>query len=621
MGSQRYQQLCPITVGAVSPRTLRFGGTINERYNAANVPKFEESPLIGRLPTVLSFVLLCICSQTRLAGEEQSREVRSDTSHSAIVGKVSVTQRPKGLTIEIAVSAPVVPTSDRLTNPDRLVFDFPGCELEGANRHIPVNIGLVGELRISLFRVQPPVTRVVVASKSPVDFQVKPSGNAVVIEITFPNAVPDTAASTRQAPSVEGEHAATASIPERQPGRELAGRAAERQPSAYSLQAKAKALNIEDLQALEDKAESGDPGSQTTLALAYHAGVLLKRDDAEALRLLHKAADHGFMAAQESMGIFSEMGIGLEQPAPAEALDWYKKAARQGSVDAATNIALMYADGRGVPRDPAQALSWFRQAAEGGDSAAQYNLALIYERGDAIPPDKKESIRWRTAAADQNVLPAILDLARIYMHPPDSTPPDINRAIHYYEKAADLGSGIADAILGTIFANGMQGKPDYDQSVKWYRKAAEQGQPDGEFGLGLRYALGQGVPLDLEEARRLFTAAADQGQVDAQYDLAIVYEEGKGTPADQSLAEHFYQLAANQGMPKAQFRLGRLLASKQQSRSDRVSAYKWLMLAQDSIKESSAVLSDLRKSMNEQEITEAEREVDTWRLAQRGTRR
>ena len=576
--------------------------------------------MIGRLPTVLSFVLLCICSQTRLAGEEQSGEVPSDTSHAAIAGKVNVTQRPKGLAIEIALSAPVVPTSDRLTNPDRLVFDFPGCGLQGTNRHVPVNIGPVRELRISLFRVQPPVTRVVIASKSPVDFQMKPLENNVVIEVTFPNAAPDTT-STRQAPSLEGEHAARERVPQRQPGHELARRGVEKQPSAYSLQAKAKALNVDDLQALEDKADAGDSESQTTLALAYHVGILLKRDDAEALRLLHQAADHGFMAAQESMGIFSEMGIGLEEPAPAEALDWYKKAARQGSLDAATNIALMYADGRGVSKDPVQAMSWFRQAALGGDPAAQYNLALIYERGDAIPQDKKESIRWLIAAADQNVLPAMLDLARTYMHPPDSTPPDIDRAIHYYEKAADLGSGIADAILGTIFANGMQGKPDYDQSVKWYRKAAEQGQPDGQFGLGLRYALGQGVPLDLEEARRMFTAAADQGQMDAQYDLAIVYEEGKGTPADRSLAEHFYQLAADQGMPKAQFRLGRLLANKKQSRSDRVAAYKWLMLAQDSIKESSAALSDLRKSINDQEVKEAEREVDTWRIAHRENRR
>ena len=543
----------------------------------------------------------------------------TDASPAAIVGKVNVGRRPNGLAIEIALTAPIVPTSDRLTNPDRLVLDFPGCGLQGTNRHIPVNSGPVEEVRISLFRVQPPVTRVVIASKSPLDFQVKFSGNLVVVEITFPSGGPDAAGAKRQTSPVEEAH--STAVPPEQPGRGLSGRGSEKQPSAYSLQEKAKALTVEDLQGLEDKAEAGNPEAQTTLALAYHAGLLLKRDDAEALRLLHQAADRGFMAALESLGIFAEMGVGMEQPSPSDALDWYKKAVQQGSLDAATNIALIYADGRGVPKDPRQAVTWFRRAAEGGDAVAQYNLALIYERGDAVSPDNKESIRWLTAAADQNVVPALLDLGRLYMHPPDSTTPDVGRAISYYQKAGDLGSGMADVILGTIFADGLQGKPDYDQSVKWYRKAAEQGQPDAQFGLGLRYALGQGVPLDLDEARRLFTSAAEQGQVDAQYDLAIVYEEGRGTTADPLLAEHFYQLAADQGMAKAQFRLGRLLARKAESRASRIAAYKWLLLAQDSIKESSPVLSELRKFMQEQEIPEAEREVDNWRLAHRANRK
>jgi len=43
-----------------------------------------------------------------------------------------------------------------------------------------------------------------------------------------------------------------------------------------------------------------------------------------------------------------------------------------------------------------------------------------------------------------------------------------------------------------------------------------------------------------------------------------------------------------------------------------VSAYKWLILTQDSIQGSSPVLSDLRKSMNQQEINKAEQEVDKW---------
>ena len=575
---------------------------------------------------VLLVLLTCTCLRTSMASKQQSADLPGSVSAapSAILGKVNVSPRPNGFEIEIATSVPLVPTSDRLTNPDRLVFDFPGCELQGGNRHIPVNSGPVRELRLSLFSTHPPVTRVVVDSKLPLDFEVKPAGNRVLIEITFPKPASVPAASAAQLPPVNSpvdkEHAAPSGGTQSPLARQTAAPTTQSRTSAYGIQARAKALDVADLQALEDKAEAGDPEAETTLALAYHAGVLLKRNDADALRLLHKAADQGFMGAQESLGIFSETGIGMEQASPAEALEWYKKAVRQGSLDAATNIGLMYAEGRGVPKNPAEAVTWLRQAAEGGDAAAQYNLALIYRRGDGIPEDDKESVRWLTAAAEQNVLPALLDLADFYMHPPASAIADVDHAIPYYQKAAELGSARAQVILGNIFGKGLQGKPDYEQSVNWYRKAAEQGEPDGECGLAIRYALGQGVPVDLQEARRLFMAAADQGQLDAQYNLAIMGEEGKGGPADRALAAHYYQLAAEQGMIKAQFRLGQLLASDGESRSNRVSAYKWLTLAQDSIEESSAALNNLRKSTNEQEIAEAEREVDTWRIAHKPTR-
>ena len=184
--------------------------------------------------------------------------------------------------------------------------------------------------------------------------------------------------------------------------------------------AKAKSLTVGDLQQLEDKAAAGDPDAQTMLALAYHAGLLLKRDDAEARRLLHKAAGSGSVAAEETLGIFAATGVGMDKPAPAEALQWYAKAADDGSVDAATDIALMYANGNGVTKDVTQAVKWFRRAAEGGDASAQYDLALMYERGDGVRLDYREAIRWLTAAADQNLVPAMLDLAEILFEPPNS---------------------------------------------------------------------------------------------------------------------------------------------------------------------------------------------------------
>ena len=567
------------------------------------------------------FVVIWLCVSAGVDTEAQTPNASVDSSAAphATIEHADITLKPNGLTIEIVLSAPFLPQGVSLTNPDRLVFDFPGFTLSAGNRQMPINNGPVRRFRAAMFQSAPPVARIVVDLKEPVNFDVKSVGTKVVIEVPFLKTSSVPAAATPPSASVEKKvekkvqrttgGANTPSEPVIAAPNQVSG------ANAYKLQDKAKDLKVQDLQRLEDKASVGDPEAETLLALALHSGTLLRRDDAEALRLLHKAADQGSMAAQESLGIFLAMGIGMEQPAPAEALEWYKKAAQQGSLDAATNIALMYADGIGVTKDPAQAMTWFRRAAEGGDATARYNLALIYGRGKEVPQDYKEAVRWLTAAADQNVLPATLDLAAFYLHPPDGTPADVARAIQYYEKAAALGSVPAEVTLGNIFANGAQGKPDYEKAVAWYSKAADQGQPDAQFGLALRYALGQGVPVDLEEAFRLFVAAANQGQAGAQFNLAAMYEEGKGTPADQALALHYYQLSADRGMPQAQFRLGRLLAGKRESRTDQVSAYKWLMLAENSIKESSVILSDLRKFMNQEEINEAEREVDNWRIA------
>jgi TPR repeat protein len=570
---------------------------------------------MARSPAFFSRLMILVC----LLGSGVLR------AQIATVGNVTVASRPQGIALEIELSAAAVPQTQQLANPDRLVFDFPGFVLRGPTKHMAVNSAGINDVRVALNSAAPPLTRIVVDSRQPLNFELKPSGNRLVIEISSSPINPAAAATSQPSAPVEKEAAARNDPPKNLPSAPVPAKAVPSRAishpspsnlSAYMLQAKARDLKLDELQPLEDKAQTGNPEAETTLALAFHAGTLLKKDDAEAERWLRKAADQNFMAAEESLGIFAETGVGRTAPAPAEAIDWYKKAIQLGSVVAATSIGLMYAEGIGMPKDPAQAAIWFRQAAEGGDGVAQYNLAILYRRGSGVPQDLKEYLRWLTPAAEQDIVPALLDLAGYYARPPDGSAADMGHAVHFFERAGELGSARAQAILGNIFALGRQGKPDYEQAVKWYRMAADQGQPDGEFGLGVRYAFGQGVPLDLQEARRLFTAAADQGQINAQYDLGTIYEEGNGVPADRSLATHYFQLAAEQGMSKAQFRVGRLLASSKES-SNRISAYKWLMLAQESVKESSPILNDLRKSMSPQEIAEADQAVDRWRIAHR----
>jgi hypothetical protein len=58
-----------------------------------------------------------------------------------------------------------------------------------------------------------------------------------------------------------------------------------------------------------------------------------------------------------------------------------------------------------------------------------------------------------------------------------------------------------------------------------------------------------------------------------------------------------------------------LLADRPANSTEKVSAYKWLMVAQDFVGQNIATLNDLRRNMSAEEVGEAEREVDAWRTA------
>ena len=73
-------------------------------------------------------------------------------------------------------------------------------------------------------------------------------------------------------------------------------------------------------------------------------------------------------------------GVGTAQQ---ESIDELRARAEQGDADAQTNLALMYANGTGVPQDDVQAYIWFslsasRSSGEARDRAAN-NRDRVYE--------------------------------------------------------------------------------------------------------------------------------------------------------------------------------------------------------------------------------------------------
>jgi TPR repeat protein len=98
-----------------------------------------------------------------------------------------------------------------------------------------------------------------------------------------------------------------------------------------------------------------------------------------ALPAVQSLATAGAAWAQADLGSLYEDGLVVAKN-DAEAVRWYRLAARQGYAGAQTNLGVMYANGAGVETDLDQAIRWLRSAAAQGDKIAIENLATLGAR-------------------------------------------------------------------------------------------------------------------------------------------------------------------------------------------------------------------------------------------------
>lgn len=128
-----------------------------------------------------------------------------------------------------------------------------------------------------------------------------------------------------------------------------------------------------------------------------------------------------------------------------DAVAQWRPEALAGDADAQFNLGQAYKLGRGVPADLAQAESWYRRAAKQGHLQAEDNLGLVLftanRRDEAMPFILRSADRGEPRA--QYVLGTALFNG-------DLTPQDWPRAYALTKRASDAGLGIASARLAQL---------------------------------------------------------------------------------------------------------------------------------------------------------------------------
>jgi hypothetical protein len=132
---------------------------------------------------------------------------------------------------------------------------------------------------------------------------------------------------------------------------------------------------------------------------AYASG-----DYAAALTAWLPLAEGGDAVAQLRVGLMLRDRQGVRWRDFEAAASWFRRAARQGSVEARYALGRLHYEGFLVPRDSAEMRLMLEVAARHDHAAAQLTLGVIFEYGfDDIAADLTQALKWYELAARHGV--------------------------------------------------------------------------------------------------------------------------------------------------------------------------------------------------------------------------
>lgn len=246
-----------------------------------------------------------------------------------------------------------------------------------------------------------------------------------------------------------------------------------------------------------------------------------------------------------------------------EAFKEWTAAAEQGDADAQYNLGCLYVRGEGVPPDLASAEEWFRRAADQDDLDAATWLYLANPQADEVR-GKFFTKKLKSSGKFHITFVAQRSDGQVMRWPCKTDAKD--------------GAEI-EFKIGVMYENGGMGLPQDDkQAAEWLRRASERNFADAQTKLAYLYAAGRGVEQNPIEAARLFRRAAEHGNALAQANLGDIYSRGfSGFPKDLVLA---YVLISHAADAANKLALGSLpqfkaLLSPEQLREGQSLADKW----------------------------------------------
>lgn len=316
-------------------------------------------------------------------------------------------------------------------------------------------------------------------------------------------------------------------------------------------------LNRMDHESEEEK--DIDPFARQAYLEAQQA--LADKETEKYINLLSQSANLGYVQALNDLGDLYFNGE-LAPKHMGKAYEYFLKASQNGSGYGSYSCGFILMKGSSdIPRDIEKGLSMFRLAVEQNNKAATRDLARYYYSLET-EEDNRKALDYYLQYIEYNPkdTDTLLHIGLIY-ESGLGVPLNIDLARRYYERAAEQDeTGMAYNFLGGTYMNDEETESNEQKAVHYFQKAIELGNTNAMFRISYYLHNGKGgLQVDIPREIELLTEASKRGNHQATYRLGLLFEDNEsGMAQNLELSVKYFQLAADNGILAAINKMGEL---------------------------------------------------------------
>jgi TPR repeat protein len=312
-----------------------------------------------------------------------------------------------------------------------------------------------------------------------------------------------------------------------------------------------KADPVRSVAALGQAASAGHGQSQYLFATCLLAGFGVTQDHAAAMEWLEKAASQGVPGARFHLGQAYIEGIG-KPVAVLRGVKLLELAAEDGEPGALNNLGLIYSMGAsGLTVDLPRAIEYFRRGAESGDVDAKLNFGVATLKGIGRPADPAQGIKLISEVAASDHTLALWTLG-VFELLGEGLPINEDAGVRHIRRASDLGFSDATSTLCDLARAAKAGvKFESEGFNAVLDRGLQKSLPNCQYLVSLRYGRGILVPVDHVRGLQYLHQAAQGGYHFAEADLAFMYFTGQYVEVDMEKSRYWLKRAADHGNEEA----------------------------------------------------------------------